>query len=57
MICKLVLLALLVFDLTLECVKHGESTVKEYNGFIALLSVAITLALFYGAGLFDNFNL
>ncbi len=57
MICKLVLLALLLFDFTLECVKHGESTVKEYNGFVALLSALIMLGLFYGAGMFDNFNL
>ena len=55
MICTIILLVLLVANFGLECSKHGQCTVVKHNAREALAATIITLALLYGAGLFDWF--
>lgn len=56
MIASIILLVLVFMELGMYLAKHGEYKTGKYNFWIGLLSVAIQLALFYYAGLFDNFK-
>ena len=56
MICTIILLVLLVANFGLEYSKHGQCTVVKHNTREALVATLITLALLYGAGVFNNFK-
>ena len=56
MIATFIILSLLVANLAIALVKHGESK-GEFNFWVELLAVAISLVLYYYAGLFDKFSI
>lgn len=59
MIACIIILLLMTSELTVELVKHGqlrEGINARYNFWIALISYAIQIVLFYFAGLFDCFS-
>ena len=56
MIATFIILSFLVANLAIALVKHGESK-GEFNFWVELFAVAITLVLYYYAGLFDKFSI
>ena len=56
MIASVILLILAAMELGIYLANHGEYKTGKYNFWIGLLSVAIYLALYYYAGVFDNFK-
>ena len=56
MIATFIILAFLVANLAIALVKHGESKGK-FNFWIELFAVAVSLVLYYYAGLFDKFSI
>ena len=57
MICTIVLLVLLVGNCGYECAKHGQMTEEKHNMYSSLVATLITLALFYGTGMFHSLGL
>lgn len=56
MICTIIILLILVINLTIVAVKHGQ--IKDqlrYNFWIELIATIIIVLLYWGAGLFDKF--
>ena len=57
MIATIILLALHAASLGMSLAKHGENKKEEkYNFWTSLIASAITITLYYYAGLFDKFS-
>ena len=56
MIASIILLILVFMELGMSLAKHGKYNTVKCNFWTGLISVAIQLALYYYAGLFDNFK-
>jgi hypothetical protein len=56
MVATIILLIMLGVEFGIHLVKHNEPRYDRYNAWVALLDIAITLVLYYYAGLFDNFH-
>lgn len=57
MICTIILLVLVIANFGFECGKDGQTKESEYSWVSSLIATVITIALFYGAGMFDKFGL
>lgn len=55
MIATIILLAIMCIGTGMELAKHGEYYEKRYSFWTKLCADAITLILYYYAGLFSNF--
>ena len=53
----LALVFLMLYQLTENCIKHGQKREKEYNGWYALIALTILTTLYYFAGLFDSITI
>lgn len=56
MTATIILLAMLFLNLGIHLAKHKEPREDRYNFWVALFAAAVQLALYYFAGLFDNFK-
>lgn len=57
MICTIIILALLGFNLGINAAEHNQPKEGKYNFWIAFISTIVELLLLWGAGLFDKFGL
>ena len=53
--CAIIILAILGINLGLNLGKHGEPKRENYNFWGCLVATAITVLLYWGAGMFDCF--
>lgn len=57
MIATIILLTLSAISLGMNLAKHGENKKEDkYNFWASLIASAITITLYYYAGLFDKFS-
>lgn len=56
MVATIILLIMMGIEFGIHLVKHDEPRTDRYNVWVALLSTALMLLLYYYAGLFDNFH-